>query len=117
MSDTSASHPGSEGGAGGESGTGSENGTTATQESIWMRLLYMLCFWFLGNIAFSLSVFLGVVQFVVILVSGRKNEELRQFSRNLIQFVWECLAFIVFAREEKPFPFGKFPSVSPGPEA
>ena len=114
MSDTSASHPGSEGGAGDEGGTGD---TVAAQEPLWMRFIYMLCFWFLGNIAFSLSVFLGVVQVVVILVRGHKNEELRQFSRNLIQFVWECLAFIVFAREEKPFPFGKFPAIAPEPEA
>lgn len=81
------------------------------EEPLWQRLLYMLGFWFLGNIAFSLAIFLGAVQFVVILLRGSKNEDLRGFSRNLIQYVWEALAFVVFARDEKPFPFGKFPAV------
>lgn len=80
-------------------------------ETLWQRLLYMLGFWFLGNVAFSLAIFLGVVQFVVILLRGEKNEDLRGFSRNLIQYVWEALAFVVFVQDEKPFPFGKFPSV------
>jgi len=64
---------------------------------------------------FSLSLFLGVVQLVVILATKEKNEELRGFSRNLVQYVGECLAFIVFARDEKPFPLGRFPSVAPTP--
>jgi len=82
------------------------------RRDLWIRLLYMVVFWFLGNVAFSLAIFLGAIQFVVVLVTGDKNEELRSFSRNLVQYVWECLAFVIFAREEKPFPLGKFPSVT-----
>lgn len=78
-------------------------------EPLWLRFVYMIGFGFLAHIAFSLSLFLGVVQFVVLLVSKRKNEELLQFSRRLILYVGECLAFVVFAREEKPFPLGRFP--------
>ncbi|MBA4210062.1 MAG: hypothetical protein C0454_11075 [Parvibaculum sp.] len=103
MSDMSA-HPG------GPSGVG-EDASSARKE-LWIRLLYMIGFWFLGNIAFSVAIFLGALQFVVVLVTGAKNEELRGFSRNLIQYVWECLAFVVFARDEKPFPLGRFPSVT-----
>lgn len=82
------------------------------RESLWLRFVYMLCFGFLANIAFSLSLFLGLIQLVVIIVTKEKNEELRHFSRNLIQYVWECLAYVIFASEEKPFPLGKFPSVN-----
>jgi hypothetical protein len=81
------------------------------QEPIWLRLVYMIVFGFLAHVAFSLSIFLGIVQLVVILATKEKNEELRNFSRSLVQYVGECLAFIVFARDEKPFPLGKFPSV------
>ncbi|WP_339832978.1 DUF4389 domain-containing protein [uncultured Parvibaculum sp.] len=107
MSDTSAHsepHP----------DTSQADGATPAsgRRDLWMRLLYMVVFWFLGNVAFSVAIFLGAVQFVVILVTGEKNEELRAFSRNLVQYVWECLAFVIFAREDKPFPLGKFPSVS-----
>ncbi|MEQ9146460.1 MAG: DUF4389 domain-containing protein [Parvibaculaceae bacterium] len=79
------------------------------KEPLWQRLLYMAGFWFLGNIAFSLSILLGAVQLVVVFLSGSRNEELYGFSRRLIAYVFECLSFIVFDREDKPFPFGPFP--------
>lgn len=84
----------------------------SAQEPLWLRFVYMLCFGFLAHIAFSLALFLGVVQIVLLLAKKEKNAELLQFSRNLVQYVGECLAFVVFAREEKPFPLGKFPNVS-----
>jgi hypothetical protein len=78
-------------------------------EPLWLRFVYMIGFGFLAHIAFSLSLFLGVVQLVVLLVTKQKNEELLQFSRRLILYVGECLGFIVFARDDKPFPLGRFP--------
>ncbi|MBX3504649.1 MAG: DUF4389 domain-containing protein [Parvibaculum sp.] len=107
MSDTSA-------GSGAHSGEqgGFSDDASAGRKELWIRLLYMIGYWFLGNIAFSVAIFLGALQFVVVLITGSKNEELRGFSRNLIQYVWECLAFVVFARDEKPFPLGRFPSVT-----
>ncbi|HAC59620.1 DUF4389 domain-containing protein [Parvibaculum sp.] len=108
MSDTSA-HPDS----GPESAhTSHREEAPSARKELWIRFLYMIAFWFLGNIAFSVAIFLGALQFVVILITGSKNEELRGFSRNLIQYVWECLAFVIFAREDKPFPLGRFPSVT-----
>ena len=103
MSDTSA-HSGDESGAGDQASSG--------RKELWIRLLYMIGYWFLGNVAFSVAIFLGALQFVVVLITGNKNEELRSFSRNLIQYVWECLAFVIFARDDKPFPLGRFPSVT-----
>ncbi|MFZ3034056.1 MAG: DUF4389 domain-containing protein [Parvibaculum sp.] len=82
-----------------------------TEEPLWQRFLYMVAFAILANIAFSVTLFLGVVQFVLLLVRKEKNTELLKFSRNLTAFVGECLSYIVFAREEKPFPLGKFPSI------
>lgn len=85
---------------------------SSARKELGIRLLYMVAFWFLAHIAFSVAIFLAVLQFVVVLLTGEKNEELRKFSRNLIQYIWECLAFLIFAREEKPFPLGRFPSVT-----
>lgn len=109
MSDTSAHSDGQPEGA---AHTAYDSEAPSQRKELWFRLLYMIAFWFLGNIAFSVAIFLGALQFVVILITGSKNEELRAFSRNLIQYVWECLAFVIFAREEKPFPLGRFPSVT-----
>lgn len=85
---------------------------TTVKEPLWLRFLYMLGFALLANIAFSLALFLGVVQIVLLLIRKEKNEELLGFSRSLVAYVGECLGFIVFARDEKPFPLAKFPRVS-----
>ena len=105
MSDTST-------GSGTPSGDDAGSDVSSARKELGFRLLYMIAFWFLGHVAFSVAIFLAALQFVVVLITGEKNEELRKFSRNLIQYVWECLAFVIFAREEKPFPLGRFPSVT-----
>ena len=107
MSDASASPNSSH-----ESASGTENvqHQADEREPLWQRLLYMAGFWFLGNISFSLSILLGAVQLIVVFLGGKRNEELARFSRRLIAYVYECLSFIVFDREEKPFPFGPFPA-------
>lgn len=102
MSDMSAS--------GDPSAEGNSSPKEEVNEPLWQRLLYMLGFWFLGNIGFSIAILLGGIQFIVVLLKGDKNEELASFSHNLIRYVWECLAFIVFVKEDKPFPFTPFPS-------
>jgi hypothetical protein len=79
-------------------------------EPLWQRLIYMLVFWLLGYVAFCLAIFLAAVQLVVLVINKKKNEEIAAFSRNLIRYVWECLAFIIFAQDEKPFPLANFPS-------
>lgn len=98
------------------SDTSSAPSEATAQEPLWLRFIYMIAYALLAHVAFSLALFLGVVQLVVILVTKEKNEELRNFSRNLVQYVGECLSFVIFAREEKPFPLGKFPVVTPPQE-
>ena len=85
---------------------------TGQDEALWVRLLFMLGYWFLGNLAFSVSIFLGALQFVVILIRGEANGELKKFSRNLIRFVWQCLAYVTFNSDEKPFPLSRFPDTA-----
>lgn len=75
----------------------------------FVRLLYALGFTVLAWLAFWMLVVLSAVQFVVLLVTGRVNAELRSFNLNLLQYLWELFAFITFVRDDQPFPFGPFP--------
>ncbi|MGH6888911.1 MAG: DUF4389 domain-containing protein [Rhizomicrobium sp.] len=77
-----------------------------------VRLLYALGFALLAWLAFWMLLVLSAVQFVVLLVAGRVNPELKNFNLSLLQYLWELLAFILFERDEQPFPFGPFPRVA-----
>ncbi len=74
-----------------------------------VRLLYALGFAVVAWFALWLAFFLAIAQFVVVAINGKPNEELKRFSLSLVQYLWELLAFIAFARDERPFPFAPFP--------
>ncbi|HET7333924.1 MAG TPA: DUF4389 domain-containing protein [Rhizomicrobium sp.] len=77
-----------------------------------IRLLYAIGFGIVAWFVFWITLVLALAQFVVVAINGRENEELKQFSLNLIQYLWELLAFIAFVRNDQPFPIGPFPKVS-----
>ncbi len=74
------------------------------------RLLYSVGFAILAWVVLWVAIVVGVVQFVVFVLNGRANEELKGFSQNLVRYLWELLGYVTFVRDETPFPFGPFPS-------
>jgi hypothetical protein len=75
------------------------------------RLLYALGFAFLAWVVLWIVFVLAAVQFVVLVINGRSNDEIKRFSLNLLQYLFELLAFVTFARDDLPFPVGPFPKV------
>ena len=75
-----------------------------------VRLLYAIGFAVLAWFVFWITLLLALIQFVHLAVSGRVNEELRNFCVNLVQYLWELLAYITFVRDDQPFPIGRFPN-------
>jgi hypothetical protein len=73
------------------------------------RLLYSLFFAVLAWLSLWLLLVLAAVQFIVLAITGRVNEELKTFNLNLLQYLWELIAFITFVRNDQPFPLGPFP--------
>jgi hypothetical protein len=78
-----------------------------------VRLLYAFCFSVVAWFVFWLTLLLALVQFIMIAINGRVNEELRHFCANLVQYLVELLAYITFMRDEQPFPIGPFPNHRP----
>lgn len=74
-----------------------------------IRLLYAIGFGVVAWFVFWITLILALAQFVVVAINGRVNDELKTFTHNLIQYLWELLAFIAFVRDEQPFPIGPFP--------
>lgn len=52
-----------------------------------------------------------VVQFLLVLVIGSDNENLRNLGQGLGKWVYETVMFLTFNREEKPFPFDEWPTI------
>jgi hypothetical protein len=74
-----------------------------------VRLLYSLLFGVIAYFALVLVFALAVIQFIVLAITGKVNDELKGFCFSLVQYIWELLAFITFVRDEQPFPMGPFP--------
>ena len=74
-----------------------------------VRLLYAIGYGILAYFLLHVLFAVALVQFVLLAINGKLNEELKAFSLNLVQYLLELVAFIVFARDEHPFPIGPFP--------
>ena len=74
------------------------------------RLLYSLLFAVIAWFAFWVVLILAAVQLVAVLLNNRVSAELRRTSLNVIQYLWELLAYVSFVSDEQPFPVGPFPS-------
>ena len=74
-----------------------------------VRLLYSILYGILAYFVLHVLFAIALVQFVLFAINGKLNEELKGFSVNLVQYLWDLMAYIVFARDEQPFPIGPFP--------
>lgn len=106
---------GSGGGYGEGPGRGAETGPESNEflgveKDFWLRLLYMIAAGFVAWVSFWFVIILAVAQIIYRLAAGHPNEDLRGFTRNMIQYVHDLLAFVTLVRDERPFLFGgKFP--------
>jgi hypothetical protein len=96
-------------------GSESKARTTARVPFPAVRLLYAIGFAVVAWFVFWIVLLLAVLQFVVVAVQGKRNDEIKNLSLNLVKYLWELLAFITFVQDEQPFPFGPFPHASATP--
>jgi len=73
------------------------------------RLLLAVGFAIVAWFVFWTAIILGAAQFAIFAVNGKVNDELKDFTLRLVQYLWELLAFIVFVKDGRPFPFAPFP--------
>ena len=74
-----------------------------------VRLLYAIGYGVLAYFVLHVLFAIAFVQFVLFAINGHRNEELKNFSANLVQYLWDLVAFIVFVKDDQPFPIGPFP--------
>lgn len=81
----------------------------AANRSNWIRGLLMLLFVFVFELVQLATGLMAVVQFVVLLVTGAPNEQLRRVGAALAVYSEEIVAFLTCATEDVPFPFSPWP--------
>jgi len=91
--------------------TYSSSGAGDDHMPLWQRAFYMLGYGILAYFTFWVLIVMTIVQLIVVAIDGKANEDLRRFSRNTVQYLWQLLAFLVFASDDRPFPFGPFPNI------
>jgi hypothetical protein len=87
-----------------------------TSADIWTRILYMVVFAIIFGFSKLITIFLVLFQLVSILVSGKANEPLLKFGKNMSVYFYEILEFQTFNSEIRPFPFTPWPDEEPGGE-
>lgn len=90
------------------------NGDSLDVKPLRVRLLYALGVGVLGYFTFNALVLLAIAQFVYTVVNKSKNDEIAHFSKNLLNYLGEVLAFILFLNDTPPFPFAPFPGNETG---
>ncbi|WP_188151154.1 DUF4389 domain-containing protein [Teredinibacter waterburyi] len=80
-----------------------------TSSTHWLRLVYMLLFAVLLQVALAVMWVLVIVQFLFALVTGSDNGNLRKFGDSLAQYINATIRFLTYNSEVKAFPFAEWP--------
>ena len=74
-------------------------------ESGWLRLPFMLLFFFVWRLAELVLMGVILIQLVVRLFKGEPQEQLLALGSQLTRFNYQVFRYLSFNSETKPFPF------------
>ena len=73
----------------------------------WVRLVYMLIYGVALHIAGIIMWLLCTVQFIITMIFGQDNENLRKMAATITEYIHQALHFVSYNSDDKPFPFAK----------
>jgi hypothetical protein len=79
----------------------------------WTRLLYMVVLGFLSVLARMVVWIVAVLQFLLVLVTGKGNSNLRDLGQGTSKWTYQTFLFLTFNSDDKPFPFSDWPETDP----
>ncbi|WGL17854.1 DUF4389 domain-containing protein [Microbulbifer bruguierae] len=80
-----------------------------TSPNQWIRLIYMVLFAVLLEVAAFVMLAVVIAQFLFAIVSGSANDNLRRLGDQIASYIYQTLQFLIYNSEEKPFPFSEWP--------
>ncbi len=84
-----------------------------SEGSTWLRLVYMLLFVIIFNVAEIVLGAVVVLQFLFKLFTGKTLEPLEALGQSLATYFYEMVLFLTFRTEDMPYPFGPWPKEAP----
>ena len=81
--------------------------------STWKRLIFMVLFGVVFQLAELLLAAVAVVQFLFRLITGSANDRLAVFGAGLAEYLRRVVAYLTFAGDTRPFPFDDWPEAEP----
>lgn len=85
--------------------------TNLLNPDTWIRLLYMIVFGILSILARMVVWVVAVLQFLLVLVTGRDNKNLRDLGQGASKWTCQAFLFLTFNSDDKPFPFSDWPEI------
>lgn len=73
--------------------------------STWIRILFVVLYTIIYFLIRYLVFVIVVVNAISNLLSGKSIDALEKFTKQLNVFIFQCMEFITFASDTKPYPF------------
>ena len=73
------------------------------------RVFYTILFGIIGWITLWVFCSVVLIQFGFLLITGKVNNNLKEFNREIGMFLNDMIKFLSFQTNEKPFPFRDWP--------
>ena len=89
------------------------NNRNAERESLILRAIWMLVFFFVWQLAELALLLVVVVQLIMRAVKGRVDQSLQAFGDSLSQYVAQIGRFGTFNTDRKPWPMSDWPTPRP----
>ena len=74
--------------------------------STWLRLIFMVIFYFLASLASVVASFVVVLGFFWVLFTGETNRHLQQAGQGIASYIYQIIRYLTYNSDDKPFPFG-----------
>ncbi|TYL47733.1 DUF4389 domain-containing protein [Marinomonas sp. IMCC 4694] len=80
-------------------------------QGFWFRMIFMLLYWVILNIAVTVFGFLLVLVSLIKLGSKHEPHTLSVWLKKMSGFIKQIFSFLSYETQEKPFPFQPWPQV------
>lgn len=78
----------------------------------WVRGLFIVIYGIIFYVLFWIIWLVVIFQFLMNVVMGSLNPNIINFSKGLTSYAFQILQYVTFQSEERPWPFGPWPSAA-----